>query len=288
MKRVCSALLSAVLCLSMLSPALAAEGAKFHRIAADPAEFSDAKDIQYWDAAAALTQLGVINGKDDGAFHPADSVTRAEAAKMMAVIIDGKDTDYDLSNSEGTQYASFCANCSDAVGHWAERYIQLCWACGLLRGQEDGSCAPDENLTVMEFTKMVLGVLGRNLVDYELVGNEFVEEPTRLTLYNGLPEERIPHLLASSEEGVDPALLSRDNAGRTWQSAPLDRDSAAQILYNALQTKTQVMFGSWGDPAKDVGEYTSADWDGTGLTLIQAAFKLKGVESLTLPTQPGK
>lgn len=267
-KRIFSLLLSIALCLSLLSPALAA----------DPTRFTDAKDIQYWDAVAALAQLGVIEGKPDGAFHPADGITRAEAAKLFFVIANGeKDEHYDLadSKSKSSHYDRFCADCADAVGHWAEKYFQWCWIGGGITGLGNGSCDPDGSVTSLEFAKMILQLaLFYDPVDYNYFGEEWAESVNQLALdldlYRGLPEEMIP----------------RQSPDGSWEAPLLDRESAAQMLYTALQTKIHGMLGTWGDVTKDVGEYTSADWDGNGITLIQAAFKLRGVESLDLPAQP--
>ena len=76
MKKAVAGLLAAVM---LLSSALAV----------DTVSFSDEDQITYRDAVLSLCQVGIINGKDDGTFDPKGSVTRAEAAKMIATYVNG-------------------------------------------------------------------------------------------------------------------------------------------------------------------------------------------------------
>ncbi len=48
--------------------------------------FTDAADVEEYAKAAiaALAEMGIINGYEDGSFAPANNITRAEAAKIMA------------------------------------------------------------------------------------------------------------------------------------------------------------------------------------------------------------
>lgn len=47
------------------------------------AAYSDGAHITHLTAVTALTELGVVQGKDDGSFDPAAPVTRAEAAQIL-------------------------------------------------------------------------------------------------------------------------------------------------------------------------------------------------------------
>lgn len=264
-KRLFSALLAAALCFSLSLPVFAAEGVE----AADPTAYTDAKDITHWQAVAALTQLGVINGKDDGAFHPTDAVTRAEAAKMMYLLVrGGKDGEW-LPSSVEHKY-------SDTIDHWAERYIYWGSIRGYIRGRGDHIFDPESSVTVLEFAKMLLTVMGDSPHVYAAPdGSSWDyctdERARHWNLYEGLPDELIPV----------PSEVPYENC----ETVPLTRETAAQLLYTALQ-KRAGMGLSTTDPAKDVGEFTSKDWDGTSLTIIQAVFHFRGVESLNIPAQP--
>ena len=50
-------------------------------------DFTDRDEIVNKDAVSMLTTLGVIDGKTDGSFDPEGTVTRAEMAKMISVVL---------------------------------------------------------------------------------------------------------------------------------------------------------------------------------------------------------
>lgn len=267
MKRICSALLAAALCLSLCTPAFAAEPVAV----VDPTEFTDAAEITQWKAVAALCQLGVISGKDDGAFHPADPVTRAEAAKLVYLLAKGgKDKDFSPRDPDRFDY-------SDTANHWARKYIQYGRIRQYIKGRGDGSFDPDGDVTVLEFAKMLLVVMNDDPQIYAVPdgyawGYLTDEHARNWNLYDGLPEELIPIPSAVPYEGCE--------------TVPLTRENAAQMLYTALQKQAGLDLGQISDPAEDVGEFTSEDWDGTRLTIIQAVFHYRSVDSLSIPAQP--
>ena len=238
--------------------------------ATDAAQFTDASQIDRWEAVAALSQLGVINGKPDGSFDPAGNVTRAEAAKMIFLMGHGGE------DVERTFNPEFDLDFFDTVGHWAEKYIKWCRQGHIINGRGDGSFDPDGYVTALEFAKMSLWLLGYgyDVKDYGLDGEKWAENTHKLAqeanLYHALPEQVIPRVSGNGD----------------WESEPLSRETIVQMLYNDLQANIVSFLGIWGDPDKDVGEFTSDNWDGTPLTLIQAAFKYRSVKSLTLPAQP--
>ena len=56
---------------------------KIGEIKLDGAEFTDAKSIKNKIAVKKASGLGILCGYDDGAFHPQDGLTRAEAATVI-------------------------------------------------------------------------------------------------------------------------------------------------------------------------------------------------------------
>jgi len=111
------------------------------------AAFSDAEDIQYPEAVDVLSSIGVINGYDDGTFKPEGTLTRAQAAKIIAYLV-GADT------ITGT------APFDDCKGHWAESNIAYCASEGIVNGVGDNKFNPEGTLTGYAFAKMLLGNLG--------------------------------------------------------------------------------------------------------------------------------
>lgn len=54
-----------------------------------PAEFTDQKDIAAYaeEAVSKMQKAGIISGKPNNLFDPKGSATRAEASKMIAVLL---------------------------------------------------------------------------------------------------------------------------------------------------------------------------------------------------------
>jgi hypothetical protein len=54
-----------------------------------PSKFSDADTVSSWavDPTAALIELGLVGGSDDGCLHPQDALTRAQMAKILSMAL---------------------------------------------------------------------------------------------------------------------------------------------------------------------------------------------------------
>jgi len=117
--------------------------------------FSDDADITQKDAVKTCMDLGIIKGHDNGSFAPADSLTRAEMAKMTAVIqMGGQDMLVNIGSDPNPNPFE------DIEQHWAKSYILYCYAGKLVEGRSATSYAPDETLTAAECAKMLLNLLG--------------------------------------------------------------------------------------------------------------------------------
>lgn len=226
----------------------------------DPTALTDAKDVQYWQAVASLAQLGIIRGRDDGAFHPADSVTRAEAAKMIAVLMNG--------GSEANTGAKKEPTFTDIQGHWAEGWIEYCADMAIVSGDGKGRFDPEGQVSVIQFYKMALAALGYDAKAYALVGSQWAEMTMELArntkgrkLTDGLPNS-----------GLD---------GR-GEDVPASREVAAQILYNALlATPMMVVPDGRNDDGTVIWNFKLSN---SSETLLRQRFDLK--EMPTLPAQP--
>lgn len=221
-------------------------------IAADPTAFSDAKDIQHWEAVASLAALGVISGKDDGAFHPTDTVTRGECAKLIASMCNGE--------RDGAFVEPAATSFSDTQDHWAAAYIQYCTAKGVISGRGNGAFDPDNTVTTLELCKMALCALGYDARGYKLDGPEW---------------DRMTDTAARTCAGKS-LYTGLDNVSL---GKPVSRDDAAQILYNALQAQpiepilTQHSIGQETGTVYDEWQYRGAvDSDGEPLTLLYCCF----------------
>ena len=127
------------------------------------ANFYDVKGTVYEGVVNRIARLGIINGISETAFAPNKGITRAELAKMI-VFTKGLQTYADTSNFDSTF--------KDAKGHWAENYITVATELGLLKGYDDGSFRPDQEVSYAEVIAIILRVLGYVNID-ETQGNNW-------------------------------------------------------------------------------------------------------------------
>ena len=59
-------------------------------------EFKDDKDITYDEAVAVISEIGVVDGREDGSFAPTDNLSRGAAAKIICNLILGPTTAAEL------------------------------------------------------------------------------------------------------------------------------------------------------------------------------------------------
>ncbi|MFI3115067.1 MAG: S-layer homology domain-containing protein [Clostridia bacterium] len=202
------------------------------------ATFSDKEDIVLSDAVDTLVALNIIKGYDDGTFRPEDTVTRAEMAKMIFTIQNG-------GSDDASAFSDISTSFTDINGHWAEGYVKYCQSQGIIAGKSDTIFDPDELVKGTEALKMSLVVLGYRADVSELIGVNWESKTLALSLETGLTADYIGSFVGSAE-----------------------RQSAAQILYNALYTET-VKYSAIFE-----------DYAGTEKTLAEVAMNLQTFEGV--------
>ncbi len=106
------------------------------------ASFLNEEQISY------LAQEGIMVGDPDGNLRLADTVTRAEAAKVLSVA-------FSISGTDGETFADV------ADDHWAKAYIDSMKKSGIINGYPDGTFMPENNVSYEEFIKMTIEALGK-------------------------------------------------------------------------------------------------------------------------------
>ncbi|MDY3014729.1 MAG: S-layer homology domain-containing protein [Evtepia sp.] len=194
--------LSLVLCLAMMLSIM---------VMGAGAAFTDQDKIVNKEAVDMCSALNIINGYEDNSYRPEGNITRAETTKLIAMMLNGGKE----GNLPAAGYSSFSDVLTSPNSKWASPYIEYCVADGIVCGW-DGMFAPDNNVTATEAAKMLLVSLGykSDKEGFEGTGwNVRVNvKASQVGLYNGL-------------KGMD-------------VSAPLTRDNAAQMIWNALQANT--------------------------------------------------
>ena len=130
---------------------------------------ANAIDVDCEAAVELMYALEIMKGDDKGNFRPNDTITRAEMAKMVYVILNyGKDDK--------------AVNCVGAniftdveAGAWYEGYVNYCAATKLIAGRGDGTFAPTAPVTTAEAAKMLLTAIGYNAEHRGYVGAKWSE-----------------------------------------------------------------------------------------------------------------
>ena len=166
------------------------------------AAFKDADKISNKEAVDVMNAIGVLVGDEKGNFNAKDNLTRAQAAKIVCVMLLGKDASDALSLK-----SSF----TDVSG-WAESYIAYCASQGIVAGVGDGKFDPNGKLTGYQFAKMLLVALGYDAELESMIGSDWQVNVAKLSIGAGLTD------------GLNIAL-----------SKVITRDEAAKMAFNALK-----------------------------------------------------
>ena len=172
------------------------------------AAFSDQSKIKNTEAVDACTALNIIGGYPDGSFKPEGNITRAEVTKMICVALNGG-KEPNLATNATPTFSDVRTNANSA---WAEKYIESCYAQGIVSGVGGGKFAPAGNVTGTQLAKMLLVALGYKSENEGFTGNAWATNVN----------------VRASQKGLYDGLESMDPA------AALTRDSAAQMIWNAL------------------------------------------------------
>ncbi|MBR2897969.1 MAG: DUF4886 domain-containing protein, partial [Oscillospiraceae bacterium] len=156
---------------------------------------------EYQKAVAAMSAQGIINGFEDGSFGPKKTLTRAQAAKILCVMLEGE-KESALTKTE-TGFSDVPAT------HWAAKYVAYCVDKGIVAGVGDGKFDPNGQLSSAAFAKMLLVAYGKG-------GDGFTGA------------EWLQNVQAAAEKTF---LLY--NLGDKVTTGSIERQKAAQMAFNA-------------------------------------------------------
>ena len=168
------------------------------------AAFKDADKISNKEAVDVMAAVGVLAGYDNGEFGATDTLTRAQACKIIAYLDLGKDV------AEALPAVQVFSDLP--ASNWAAKYVAYCADAGYVSGVGDNKFAPDEKVTGYQFGKMLLCALGYDQKVEEMTGSSWEIKVAKLMEKNSLSK-------GTSKLG----------------SAALTREEAAQYGLNALK-----------------------------------------------------
>ena len=176
------------------------------------AAFTDAKTIQYTEAVEVMTGIGAIAGYPEGDFRPAGTITRAEAAKMVAYTVLGK-TVADNLRAQDSSFADVGADLA-----WAVPSIEYLKSINVINGISATQFNPNGNVTALELAKMLLVALGYG------VNGEYVGSGWDLAVA----------VDASKPDSAFFTVFGGRKAGASELSAAATREEAALYCFNMI------------------------------------------------------
>ena len=198
LKRALSLALAAIMLIGMM--VVSASAASYNNL-------TDKDEIVNKDAVSMLVSLGIIEGKPDGSYAPTENVDRAQMAKMLSVIMNKG-----VDNS--ALYQSVNSGLVDVNTNWAKGHINYCYTTGIIAGRGNGTFDPSATVTALEAAKMLLVAVG---YDPAIEGFEGADWAINVSV-------------RADEQGIFEGF-TKD------LSAPLNRDDAALLIYNALDVE---------------------------------------------------
>ena len=103
------------------------------------------------EAVTVLSNLGILDGYEDGSFKSEATVTRAEMAKIVCETLG-----YDNMGTSKTLFDDVDPK------HWAGNYISTAYGLGIINGYGNGKFGPEDTVTYEQAVKMVVCALGYN------------------------------------------------------------------------------------------------------------------------------
>lgn len=112
-------------------------------------KFSDMTGHWATSEVAKMTEKGVVNGDENGKFNPDENITRAELAKMLALV-----TETEIPKESVKLFDDVS---TDA---WYAPYVEASYANGLIRGKPGKIFAPNDNVTMEELAVIAARIKG--------------------------------------------------------------------------------------------------------------------------------
>ena len=214
---------------------------------AGAASFKDSKDVTIMtkEAVNIMSDLKIITGFPEGTFKPDDTLTRAQAAKILCCVALGVKAADELP-AGGATFADVPAS------HWANKYVEYCASKSIVAGVGDGKFNPDGKLTGYAFGKMLLVALGADAST--LTGAEW-DKNTQAQL----AEKHLDYGVT-----VNDKELSRQNACRLALNALFDGekdDPSNMLAYKSFGVSRSSSGNSTKSYRRPVIKYVSNEAD---------------------------
>ncbi|MGG1634299.1 Ig-like domain-containing protein [Paenibacillus sp. NRS-1760] len=176
-------------------------------------EFKDTKS--HWAGATVhiFVKLGIVNGYEDGSFHPNASITRAEFATIIAKV-------FDLSATGDKN------KLSDVSDHWASASIAALIESGIISGYEDGTFKPNKEISRAEIISII-----SKIIDLKAVNT--ASAPAFTDIDEAWNKEQI-------KQAAVAGIINGAGNGQFAPNKPSSRAEALTIILHTLQTNADL------------------------------------------------
>lgn len=106
------------------------------------------------DAVTNLNNMGIVQGYADGTFGLENNITRAEFAAIVVRMLGLEDL------AKNSVYTSQFPDVKDS---WYVGYVNVAAGKGIVKGNEDGTFAPQANVTYAQAATMIVRYLGEEV-----------------------------------------------------------------------------------------------------------------------------
>ena len=162
-------------------------------------------------------KLGVIDGYEDGSFHPDGKITRAEFAAIIARV-------FDISSS-----ANHSIVLNDIDSHWAKGVIEKLASAGVIAGYEDGTFKPDQTISREEMVVILSRIINLSKLDKDTTKGNL----TDLTSASSYAVNQI-------KDAAEAGIISGKNDGIFDPHGNSTRSEALTVILNALNLNPQL------------------------------------------------
>ncbi|WP_122790798.1 S-layer homology domain-containing protein [Intestinibacillus sp. Marseille-P6563] len=209
----------------------------FTMMATAGAAYTDSADIQATEAVDMLSTLGIMAGDPDGSFRPNDTITRAEACRMIYSIR----TNSDNADAYKDMQTTFKDVPADA---WYAGYVKHCQAAGIVSGTSATTFEPNRDVTGVELALMCLRVMGYDPAKADIGGSTWSTKTISIATEAGILD------------GVNTTI-----------TAACPRQWAAQLMYNMIQANTV----QWSDDKNGYSDQNlvGKDYDTVGVKYLK-------------------
>ena len=244
----------------------------------------------FTDTDNMLAKFGIVDGYSDGTFKPQNNVTRAEAAKMLALLVAHRDENFD----EFRLYNQWEIFSDVPDSHWAKKYIIYGNTRGYIDGGEStGTVDISDRSTYHDVVdgKVVTAVFENHFLDtYAFHPENNVTERELATMIVRAIDSYGDEM-AKAEGGYPMGYVSvakRFGIAENASDAPATRLTAARMLNNALtaegvtgyvvdhiQTQTRDKDAHYWDAYSYETIYQKSDFF-SGASFAKRSMRLKG------------